>query len=57
MPSHSESELRGISQLTLDDLGIRLFTTSEEGEGFLGSPGIKRQKGQDLFNRTSAPLG
>jgi hypothetical protein len=52
MAIHSQSELHSISQLTLDELYIRLFTTSEEGEGFLGSPGIKRRKGQDLFNRS-----
>jgi hypothetical protein len=50
------NEIERLHDLTMDDLYVELFSTSAEGHGVLGAPGMRSRKGQSLFNRVLPKL-
>lgn len=52
----TEREIQRLMRLPLTDLYGEFYETTPEGEGFLGSPGMKNRKGRDLFNKYKAQL-
>ena len=51
-----DKELHRIKDYSLDELYSELFTTSEEGQGMLGAPGVRKLKGKSIFSRYEKAL-
>lgn len=49
MATYDERELQRLLALPEEDLYIDLYARSEVGQGVLGSPGMKQQRGRKLF--------
>jgi len=56
MATYEEQELRRLLVLSEGDLYIDLYARSEMGQGVLGSPGMKQQRGRQLFDESRQKL-